>query len=105
MTVTVTAPALPSAPVKAVVLPVMPAQEWSKPLNGGETYTPSHPGLFHVEFQSSAQPGVESYSSKLVADKVSLLCSVTEILAGTITVRAVLFRTSAALIVAGFRTT
>lgn len=52
-------------------LPREAPQAWSKPVGNAKAYSPDHPGRFHVVFQESAQDGVEAYSSKLVADRVS----------------------------------
>lgn len=51
-------------------LPADAPTVWPKPM-AAEGYKPSHPGAFHVVFSSSAD-GSESYSSKLVADRVSV---------------------------------
>lgn len=57
----------------ASLLPREPKQAWAKPVGNAKAYRPDHPGRFHVVFQESARDGVEAYSSKLVADRVSAL--------------------------------
>ena len=52
-------------------LPLKPERPWKKPISP-DKYTPSHPQLFRVEFASSAAGTEnESFSSRLVAVKVS----------------------------------
>jgi hypothetical protein len=53
-------------------LPAAAPKAWPKPM-AAEGYTPSNAG-FHVVFAASAD-GSESFSSKLVADRVSSDCS------------------------------
>lgn len=65
------APSLKNGSV-ASQLPCEAPQVWSKPVGNAKAYRPDHPGRFHVVFQESAQDGVEAYSSKLVADRVSI---------------------------------
>lgn len=66
-------------------LPVDPPSAWAKPTlsntKGGKLYRPTHPDLFKVEFTFSGVAGVagadgavageESFSSRLVAARVS----------------------------------
>jgi hypothetical protein len=61
------------------LLPLDPPQSWTKPTsantNGGKTYAPTHSDLFRVEFSSSTSSDSsdeETYSSRLVAVKVSM---------------------------------
>lgn len=68
--------AMPSA---KPLLPLDPPQPWTKPTsantNGGKTYAPTHSDMFRVEFSSSTSSNSsdeETYSSRLVAVKVSL---------------------------------
>lgn len=55
------------------LLPADPPVPYVKPTlantNGGKTYKPTHPELFHVEFTSSID-GQEGFSSRLVARRV-----------------------------------
>jgi len=61
----------------AVALPAEAPIAWEKPVGSSSTYKPTHPTQFRVVFKESAEPGVESFSSKLIAEKVSLsLCVV-----------------------------
>ncbi|RSH81164.1 uncharacterized protein EHS24_008601 [Apiotrichum porosum] len=47
-------------------LPAEPAVEFIKPISSA-SYTATHPEQFEVVFSESAEPGVEAFSSKLVA--------------------------------------
>lgn len=51
-------------------LPAEPAVEFIKPISSA-SYTATHPEQFEVVFSESAEPGVEAFSSKLVAKHVS----------------------------------
>lgn len=57
------------------LLPADPPVPYTKPTlentHGGKTYTPTHPELFKVDFTSSID-GQEGFSSRLVAEQVSL---------------------------------